>query len=147
MIRSIAFVFCIALLAGPILSPGNARAAPAARAGFTLEQVLFYPFPQDLTAARSGRRIAWVIDQNGVRNVRVANAPRIEPREVTRFTADDGQDITRLTISPDGDELVFVRGRDHDANWPVKVAADPDDQSAGLRRLSARSTCLPQAIT
>src|SRR6185437_9166469 len=43
----------------------------------------------------------------------------------TRFTQDDGQEITQLTFSPPGNTLVFVHGGDHDANWPVKVAVDP----------------------
>ncbi|HJR09887.1 MAG TPA: prolyl oligopeptidase family serine peptidase [Rhodanobacteraceae bacterium] len=112
------------LVAGFAFSPASPAAA-ATRTGFTLEQVLSYPFPLDLTSARHGDRIAWVIDQNGVRNVWVAKAPDFKPHQVTRFTADDGQEITQLTFSPSGDALVFVRGGDHDANWPVKAAVDP----------------------
>ena len=89
-----------------------APASPAAASthtGFTLEQVLSYPFPLDLVSARHGDRIAWVIDQNGVRNVWVAKAPDFKPHQVTRFTQDDGQEITQLPFSTPGDALVFVR--------------------------------------
>jgi dipeptidyl aminopeptidase/acylaminoacyl peptidase len=55
----------------------------------------------------------------------VAETPDFKPHQVTRFTQDDGQEITQLTFSPSGNALVFVRGGDHDANWPVKVAVDP----------------------
>ncbi len=114
------------LLAAALMLPPLGVAAPAPpRAPFTLQQVLSYPFAQDLTAASHGDRIAWVINLRGVRNVWVAEAPDFRPRQVTNFTRDDGQEITQLTFSPDGDELVFVRGGDHDANWPVKVAPDP----------------------
>ncbi|MGH8318508.1 MAG: S9 family peptidase [Steroidobacteraceae bacterium] len=93
--------------------------------GFTLRQVLGYPFPSDLVASRKGNRIAWLINLKGVRNIWVADAPMFAPRQVTHFTQDDGQELTQLTFSPDGNELVFVRGGDHDANWAEKVPADP----------------------
>ena len=111
-------------VAGTALSP-HSMAAASTQSGFTLAQVLSYPFPLGLTSAQRGNRIAWVIDQDGVRNVWVAQAPGFEPHQVTRFTKDDGQEITQLTFSPSGDALVFVRGGDHDANWPVKVPPDP----------------------
>ena len=113
------------LAAGFAFSPAAPAAAASPQTGFTLEQVLSYPFPLDLTSAHQGDRIAWVINQNGVRNVWVAKAPDFKPHQVTRFTHDDGQEITQLTFSPSGDALVFVRGGDHDANWPVKAAVDP----------------------
>ena len=117
------------VLAGLLLSASIAPAASAqpgsGTPGFTLAQVLSYPFPLDLTAAHHGNRIAWLIDQDGVRNVWVARAPDFKPHEVTNFKQEDGQEITQLTFSPSGDALVFVRGGDHDANWPDKLAPDP----------------------
>lgn len=105
-------------------APGATPSLPPA-SNFTLRQVLNYPFPSDLTGSRSGNRIAWLINLRGRRNVWVAEAPDFTPRQVTHFTRDDGQEITQLTFSPRGDELVFVRGGDHDANWPDQVPADP----------------------
>ena len=123
MYRLHGFMLAALFVAGTALSPSAAAASP--QTGFTLEQVLSYPFPVDLTSSEHGDRIAWVIDQNGARNVWVARAPGFQPHQVTRFTQDDGQEITQLTFSPSGDALVFVRGGDHDANWPVKAAIDP----------------------
>jgi len=125
MYRLHGFMLAALFVAGAALSPPPSAAAAPPQNGFTLEQVLSYPFPLDLTSARHGDRIAWVIDRNGVRNVWVAKAPDFKPHQVTRFTQDDGQEITQLTFSPSGNALVFVRGGDHDANWPVKVAVDP----------------------
>ncbi|MGN6728735.1 MAG: prolyl oligopeptidase family serine peptidase [Rhodanobacteraceae bacterium] len=123
----IAFLFATAL-AAPFASAAD-QAPSAANtsnsAGFTLEQVLDYPFPSGLTASEHGDRIAWVIDLRGVRNVWVAHAPDFKPRQLTHFSQDDGQEITQLTFSPSGDALVFVRGGDHDANWPDKLQPDP----------------------
>ncbi|MDE2497163.1 MAG: PD40 domain-containing protein, partial [Xanthomonadaceae bacterium] len=124
MYRLQGFMLAALFVTGAALAPPPAAAA-SPQTGFTLEQVLSYPFPLDLTSARHGDRIAWVIDQNGVRNVWVAKAPDFKPHQVTRFSQDDGQEITQLTFSPSGNALVFVRGGDHDANWPVKVAVDP----------------------
>ncbi|HET7222706.1 MAG TPA: prolyl oligopeptidase family serine peptidase [Rhodanobacteraceae bacterium] len=125
MYRLHGFMLATLFVMGVALPPVPSAAAAPPQGGFTLAQVLSYPFPLDLASARRGDRVAWVIDQNGMRNVWVAKAPDFQPRQVTRFTRDDGQEITQLTFSPSGDRLVFVRGGDHDANWPVKVAVDP----------------------
>ncbi len=92
---------------------------------FSLESVLGYPFPLHLVAGADGRMVAWVIDQRGVRNVYVASAPDYAPRAITHYTADDGQEITNLSISRDGAYVVYVRGGDHDSNWPALFPPDP----------------------
>jgi dipeptidyl aminopeptidase/acylaminoacyl peptidase len=104
---------------------GATQAAP-----FTIEQALAYPFVDGLTAAAHADRIAWVRMVRGARNVWVADGPDLTPRQVTQFKADDGQEITSLTFSPDGRTLVFVRGGDHDANWPAKDNLAPDPASS-----------------
>jgi dipeptidyl aminopeptidase/acylaminoacyl peptidase len=104
-----------------------ASAAAQAKAGtFTMEQVLAYPFVPELDAADKADAIAFVRVLKGARNVWVANGPDFKPRQVTQFSADDGQEITQLTFSPDGKHLVYVRGGDHDANWDEKLPPDPD---------------------
>jgi dipeptidyl aminopeptidase/acylaminoacyl peptidase len=89
-----------------------------------------YPFPTDLTAAPSGARIAWAMDEEGRRNIYVAEGPAFTPRKLTDFTKDDGQEITSLSITADGNYVVFVRGGDHGANWengqPVNPAFDTE---------------------
>jgi dipeptidyl aminopeptidase/acylaminoacyl peptidase len=78
--------------------------------GFTLEQVLSSPFPSDLTASRNGDRLAWVFDAEGKRNIWVAEAPAFKGRQLTRYNKDDGQEITELEFSPDGNWIAYVRG-------------------------------------
>lgn len=123
MPRCRAFVFIALLFATATLAPPAHSAPPDA--GFSLQQVLGYPYPQGLASSQHGDRIAWIVDLGGVRNVWIAQAPEFKPRQVTHFSADDGQEITQLTFSPSGDALVFVRGGDHDANWPEKLEPDP----------------------
>ncbi len=116
-----------ACLAAMVLaSPGQAARA----ADFTVAQALSYPFVDNLVSARSADRIAWTRNVHGVRNVWVAEAPGYDPRQVTQFTEDDGEELTQLTFSPDGAVLVFVRGGDHDANWPAKGNLQPNPASS-----------------
>ena len=85
--------------------------------GLTLEAVKAYPFPNELVAAPSGARIAWCLQQEGKRNVFVAEGPQWQPRRITDWNVDDGQEITSLQFTSDGNRLVFVRGGDHGSNW------------------------------
>ncbi len=104
-------------------------AAQGAGAGFTLQQVLGYPFPTDLVAAPTGARVAWVFDERGVRNIYVADGPGWQARRVTDYTSDDGQELTNLAFSPDGATIIYVRGGDHDANWDAQGNLAPDPAS------------------
>jgi dipeptidyl aminopeptidase/acylaminoacyl peptidase len=107
-------------------SPGQA----SPRSGFSMAQVLHYPFATELAAAERGDAIAWVCNLDGVRNIWVAHGPGFVPVKATQFKDDDGQEITQLTFSPDGTRLVFVRGGDHDANWPAEGNLSPDPSSS-----------------
>jgi dipeptidyl aminopeptidase/acylaminoacyl peptidase len=115
-----ALIACSALAASPAFAQASATGGT-----FTMEQVISYPFVPELEAAEKGDAIAFVRVLKGERNVWVANGPRLKPRQVTRYTADDGQELTQLTFSPDGKHLVYVRGGDHDANWEAKLPPDP----------------------
>ena len=80
--------------------------------GFTLEQVLSSPFPSDLVGARRGQRVAWTFDAEGRRNVWVAEGPQFQARQLTHYDRDDGQELTEVSFSADGNWVVFVRGGD-----------------------------------
>ncbi|HEV2196681.1 MAG TPA: prolyl oligopeptidase family serine peptidase [Candidatus Acidoferrum sp.] len=90
-----AFVFC---------------ASASAQKPFTLEQILNAPFPSDLTAAKNSNRVAWVFDQQGKRNIWVAEAPGFAARQITKYSEDDGQEISGLLFSSDANAVVYVRG-------------------------------------
>ena len=102
----------------------------AAPAGFSIAQVLHYPYATELTSAERADVIAWVREFEGVRNVWLARGPGFQPVQLTAYSEDDGQEITQLTFSPDGSQLVFVRGGDHDANWPAEGNLAPDPSSS-----------------
>ncbi len=106
-----------------------ASTAPA-QAPFSLRQVKSYPFPNELAAAATGSRIAWALNEEGKRNLWVAEGPDFRARQLTGYSRDDGQELTSVQLSPDGRFVVFVRGGDHGSNWddavPVNPAGDPE---------------------
>lgn len=115
----------------PVPSPAAVSGAPSSGAGSSTDirngflPFKKYPFPDGLTASATGSRIAWAVDQEGRRNIYVAEGPAFTPRKLTDFTMDDGQEITSLQISDDGRWVVFVRGGDHGANWDDDLPTDP----------------------
>ena len=84
-----------------------------------------YNFPTELCASAGGSKIAWALDEQGKRNVYVAEGPAFKPRKLTHFLKDDGQEITGLFISSDGKWVVFVRGGDHGSNWDQGLPLNP----------------------
>jgi len=124
----------IGIFAGVVLaSAGLGHAAGAftsAPGNFTMQQVLHYPYADVLAAAEHADRIAWVRIVDGVRNVWIADDPSFRPHQVTHYSDDDGQELTQLTFSSDGRHLVYVRGGDHDANWPAEGNLPPDPNSS-----------------
>ena len=97
-------------------------------AQLSLKDFKNYAFPTELSASAQGNRIAWALEENGMRNVYVAEGPDYTIRKLTSFTKNDGQEITSLQFSPDGEWIVFVRGGDHGANYdallPINASLD-----------------------
>ena len=80
---------------------------------FTMEQVGKFSFPSELVSSHTEEAIAWAMNEQGKRNVYWAKGPDFSPEKLTEFNEDDGQEISSLQFSPDGNYLVFVRGGDH----------------------------------
>ena len=96
---------------------------------FTMEQVSSFSFPSELVTSKSGNKMAWAMNEKGLRNVYVAQAPDFNPRKITSFDKDDGQEISSLQFSPDGNWLLFVRGGEHGSNWDPNVGFNPANNS------------------
>ncbi|MFL6215393.1 MAG: S9 family peptidase [Blastocatellia bacterium] len=99
--------------------------------GFTLEQVLSSPFPSDLIASKQGDKVAWVFDREGKRNIWIAEAPLFAGRQLTRYAADDGQEITEPVFSADGNWIAYVRGGEPNSN---KEIPNPTSDPAGAHQ-------------
>ena len=103
-----------------------AGALPAQQ--FSVEQIKSYPFPNELTSAAKGSRIAWAFNESGERNIYVAEGPEWKARRLTSYRSDDGQELTSVSITADGKQVIYVRGGEHSANWqgpPPNPASNP----------------------
>ena len=92
---------------------------------FSMEQIKSYPFPNELTAAATGARIAWAFNERGLRNIWVAEGPDFKARQLTNYSADDGQELTSVSVSADGKYVVYVRGGDHGSNFDSSAPVNP----------------------
>ena len=104
-----------------------------AQSPFTLEQVLSSPFPGELVAATHGRRVAWVFDAKGVRNIWVADGPDFThtARQVTHYSADDGQPVASLRLTPDGKTVLYALGSELNE---AQESANPDSWTKGAKQ-------------
>jgi hypothetical protein len=113
-----------------------------AQGPFTLEQVMSFSFPSELVAASRSNRVGWVFNTKGVRNVWVADGPDFAhtARQITHFSADDGQPIASLRLTPDGNKAVFAGGSElNDAQESANPASWTNaPQAAGLRNRCRR---------
>ncbi|WP_154857789.1 S9 family peptidase [Cyclobacterium xiamenense] len=110
--------------------------------GFSTLSVSRFSFPSELTAHAASGHIAWAMDEQGKRNVYLAEAPDYAVRRLTHFQEDDGQEISSLQFSKDGEYLVFVRGGDHgggNASRPVNTQNMPKMSSVDIWTISLAS--------
>src|SRR5882672_7897444 len=94
------------------LFPLAAIAIAAPSGSFTIGQVMSAPFASAPLAAPNGARVAWLENEEGKRNIWVAEGPGWKGRKITNFNHDDGQEIAELAWAPDGSYLLFARGGD-----------------------------------
>ncbi|MFN8583132.1 MAG: prolyl oligopeptidase family serine peptidase [Gemmatimonadaceae bacterium] len=109
-------------LLGVLISQGvGAQAKP------TIAQFMGPASPLELVSARRVDRVAWITYEKGMRNVYTAAAPSFRPLRLTSFLADDGVDLTDVTISDDGSMVVFVRGSAPNRDgWVANPTHNPD---------------------
>ncbi|PYS66972.1 MAG: peptidase S9, partial [Acidobacteria bacterium] len=119
------FVILIVTAITTATSFSKAHTSFHAAQSFTMEQIKSYPFPNELSAAASGSRIAWAFNERGLRNVWVAEGPDFKARRLTDYNVDDGQELTSLSLSADGKYVVYVRGGDHGSNFDSSVGVNP----------------------
>jgi dipeptidyl aminopeptidase/acylaminoacyl peptidase len=99
-----------------------------------------YPFTTELTASATGERIAWAMNEEGRRNIYVAEGPGFVPRKLTNFSEDDGQELTSVRVSDNGEWVVFVRGGDHGANWDDDLPVNP---AGGIEPFKVQVAIIP----
>lgn len=109
----------------------------ALAAEFTLEQVMSAPLPSNITAAPSGGKVAWVQNNQGERNIWVAQGPDYQGRQLTYYAEDDGQALGGITWSPDANIILYVRGGapNRRGEYP-NPTSNPDGAEQAIWRIS-----------
>src|SRR5574340_1196724 len=115
----VAFVVAMFLCAWPV----------SAQQDVTIEKLLSAPFPENLVAAKTASRVAWTFNEQGKRNVWVADDHGA--RRLTPYLEDDGQEVSDLHFSDDGSSLVYVRGGGKN---PAGQYPDPTSNPAGAEQ-------------
>jgi dipeptidyl aminopeptidase/acylaminoacyl peptidase len=86
--------------------------ASGENSSFSIAQVMSAPFANELLAAPETAKVAWLMNEQGRRNIWAAAAPDWKGRRLTNFNQDDGQDVAELAWAPDGSYVLFARGGD-----------------------------------
>src|SRR5512140_1683140 len=126
-------------LPGLLASSAAAQSSPAARppvavrSAPTIAQFLGPASPLELIAAKKADRVAWVAYERGLRNVYTAAGPDWRAVRITRFLADDGQEVSGVVLSDDGRLAVFVRGAAPNRNgWVANPTHLPDGSERAI---------------
>ncbi len=98
---------------------------------FTLEQVTSAPFPSELTVSKRGDKVAWAFDAEGKRNVWIVEGPSWASRQLTHYDSDDGQELSDLVFSPNGNAIAYVRGQGKN---PAGEYPNPTTDPAGTKQ-------------
>ncbi|MGD1895175.1 MAG: hypothetical protein ACFB15_31845, partial [Cyclobacteriaceae bacterium] len=93
-------------------------------AQFNLEQGTSYPFRYEFTVGGEFL-IAWSVNASGLCFIYVAEVPDFEARQLTSYQEDDGQELSSVTISPDGQGVVYIRGGYFGSNWDDAIPVNP----------------------
>lgn len=99
-----AFAFWLIPALAPLPGAAAAQDLPS------VEDFLSSSFASGVVAAPKGERIAWVENQQGARNVWVAEGPGWEGRPLTHYTRDDGQSVGSVAFTRDGGTVLYIRG-------------------------------------
>ena len=127
MNRRICLTVFTAICLGAIVSLASAQS-------FTLQQVVSGTFNSELQAAPVGSLVVWMANQEGKRNVWIADlaASDFRPKELTAYNADDGQDIGDITWTPDAKSVVYVHSGDFE--FPGRPDPNPALLTAGVEQ-------------
>jgi dipeptidyl-peptidase-4 len=107
------------------LRRGSGQAGTEQQAIPAYQRFLSPASPLEVVAAKKVDRIAWTSFEEGKRNAYTAAAPAFVPVRLTNFMADNGIDLSNVSISDDGSTVVFVRGTVPNRDgWVANPTAD-----------------------
>jgi dipeptidyl aminopeptidase/acylaminoacyl peptidase len=91
----------------------------------TLKKLLSYPYPTNLVSSPATGELAWTFSIKGHRNIYFSKNKGKSFKKLTHYDKDDGQQISKLQFSPEGNWLVYMRGGAPHGNWSRSVRVDP----------------------
>jgi dipeptidyl aminopeptidase/acylaminoacyl peptidase len=97
----------------------------------TIDRILSAPFPEHLTAAKGSNHLAWTLNQEGQRNIWVAEGPSYSARQLTSYKEDDGEELSDLQFTTNGNAIVYVRGEGKNSSGEY---ANPTSNPAGAEQ-------------
>ncbi len=118
-------LLCLSIVILISAQPGRAQQS------FTIKQVLSAPFPANLTASKRGMRLAWTLDEQGHRNIWVAEGLGFAARRLTAYNEDDGGELSHVQFTPDGAAIIYVRGEGKNESGQY---ANPTSNPAGAEQ-------------
>ncbi|MEI9995170.1 MAG: prolyl oligopeptidase family serine peptidase [Rhizomicrobium sp.] len=121
---------CFVMSSALVISAGSASTAPLGTQALVAEMTSF-PFASDLVPSPTDRKLAWVLEKNGERNVFVATALRsggFRSQQVTAFAGDAGMQTGQIAWA--GHRLVFVRGTAIDEGNAADLLDQPNPPAA-----------------
>src|ERR1035438_6667496 len=104
----------------------SATCTTAQSQSFTLQQALSAPFASDLVASPQLGRLAWIENQQGRRNLWMAESngsAKYVAKQLTSYDQDDGQEMYQIAWTPDAEHLIYVRGGD--SEFPGRPDPNP----------------------
>src|SRR5580704_5556913 len=107
---------------------------PASAQSFSLQQVMSGTFNSELQAAPKGSLVVWMANQEGKRNVWIADlaSSDFKPKELTSYNTDDGQDIGDITWTPGAKSVIYVHSGDFE--FPGRPDPNPALLTAGVEQ-------------
>ena len=128
--------FCPSLWPPCSAFPDNCT-LPQPNPSFTLEQVMSAPFVSEHNGGSCRR--ACGVDRKYRRPAEhlggaagVARGSHASAQQITHYDADDGQEISGLAWSADGEWLAYTHGGD--SEWPERPAPNPALLTAGVKQ-------------
>lgn len=95
------------------------------------EAALSFPQASNLVASPVADRIGWVNQQQGIRNLWIAEGPEWTGQRVTNYNGDDGYAISDLQFSADNAAILFLRGGARNSKGDLP---NPTSDPAGVTR-------------